>query len=81
MRAITDVRIEKGYQLRVVFDDGKRKYFDMESYLDYPAFQVLKSPMAFEDFRNGKFFVEWPAYELDLSADTLWHEGTDSIIV
>jgi hypothetical protein len=38
-------------------------------------FKVLSDFNNFCEVKNKKYFIEWEKYELDLSADTLWHEG------
>jgi hypothetical protein len=75
MRKITHLRPAPDFFLHVVFDNGAEKLFDMKSYLHLPVFEALKMPDAFKSVINKGYFIEWAAFETDLSADTLWHEG------
>ncbi|SFX04500.1 DUF2442 domain-containing protein [Marinospirillum alkaliphilum] len=51
-------------------EDGRSGQFDVKPYLEYEAFQSLKSQSVFEQVYNGGYFIEWPC-GADLSADTL----------
>ncbi len=75
MRTITSLQTKENFLLRIQFDNGIEKIFDMKPYLHFPVFASLKQPAAFEKVVNQGYFIEWAAFELDLSADTLWHEG------
>ena len=63
------------FQLRLKFDDGTEKKFDMKPYFQFPVFSILKDNDLFKQVTNRGYFIEWPVLEIDLSADTLWHEG------
>jgi hypothetical protein len=74
MKILTDIRPLPGYCLSCVFSDGTRKIADITPYLSKEAFRPLKDPQVFSSaLHNGGYYVEWKNYEVDLSADTLWH--------
>lgn len=75
MRKIVELLPSSDFFLHIKFDNGEQKKFDMKPYLNLPVFEPLKMPGVFKQVVNKGFFVEWPELELDLSADTLWHEG------
>ena len=75
MKKINTIRIASNYQLLVMFDNGVEKQFDMNPYLQFPVFSVLRDKTIFEKVVNRNYFIEWQNQEVDLSADTLWHEG------
>lgn len=75
MRTLASVLPLNNYKLECVFNDGTRKIADISMYIKSPAFTPLHQPHAFSKVSNKKFFVEWSDYEIDLSADTLWHIG------
>ena len=63
------------YQLSVKFDNGIEKNFDLKPYLQLPVFSILKNISIFQKVTNRGYFIEWQEQEIDLSADTLWHDG------
>ena len=75
MRKITELRPTENFLLHIRFDNGTEKIFDMKPYLHLPVFTALQKQEAFQEVINKIYFIEWPAFEVDLSADTLWHEG------
>jgi hypothetical protein len=75
MKRIRSVIPEKNYQLHVIFEDGAQKQFDLKPYFQFPAFSILKDEKIFSEVVNKNYFIEWHDYEIDLSADTLWHDG------
>lgn len=66
------------FKLLCSFSDGSIKIADAFPYLKGEAFKPLLNPIAFSQIQNRKNYVEWPEYELDLSADTLWHIGIEA---
>ena len=56
--------------LQIVSEDGRIGTFDVNPYLKYEAFEVLKDQKAFEKIFNGGYFIEWDC-GADLSADTI----------
>jgi hypothetical protein len=74
MRKISEIQTLPDFMLLCVFSDGTKKIADLKPYLSREAFLPLKDPYIFASaIRNGDYFVEWKNYEIDLSADTLWH--------
>lgn len=65
----------ENYLLQIRFDNGTQKVFDMKPYLHLPVFSELANLEQFRKVINRGYFIEWTAFEIDLSADTLWHEG------
>ena len=75
MREITHIEFQSKYELICEFNDNSRKYIDLKVFADKEAFLFLKNENHFSELINKKYFIEWPAFEADLSADTLWHIG------
>ena len=75
MRTITAIHANDDWTLDVAFNDGAERRFDVEPLLDREAFSALRNIGIFKRIRNGGYFVEWDN-EADLSADTLYLEGT-----
>jgi hypothetical protein len=75
MHKILKVEAMPDYQLLVAFEDGVEKVVDFTPYLQFPVFQPLKDGNNFKAVSNRGYFIEWAAYEIDLSADTLWADG------
>jgi hypothetical protein len=75
MHTLSAVQPIANYKLECIFDDGTKKIADLSSYLESQAFKPLLQPNAFNKISNNQYFVEWAEFELDLSADTLWHIG------
>ena len=67
---ISNVTVEKEFLLKISTKDGRKGYFDVKPYLEYEAFQELKSPNSFKNIINGGYYIEW-ANGADLSADTI----------
>jgi len=66
------------FLLLVKFDNGIEKKVDIKPYLQYPVFSALKNINVFKSVENRGNFIEWQDYEIDLSADTLWHDGKEN---
>lgn len=75
MRKIVSLEPTQDFQLFVKFDNGVKKKVDIKPYLQFPVFSVLKNLDVFQSVINKVYFIEWKDQELDLSADTLWHDG------
>ncbi|MBT3316343.1 DUF2442 domain-containing protein [bacterium] len=67
---INEIKPNPDFTISVVFDDGSSGVFDVKPYLDLEAFVELKNINAFNQVRNGGYFIEW-ACGADLSADTI----------
>ncbi len=75
MRTIISLQPMEDYQLLVKFDDGIEKKVDLKPYIQLPVFSILKDINIFQKVINKGYFIEWQGQEIDLSADTLWHDG------
>jgi len=75
MRTIKSLQTKEDYQLLLEFENGNKKVFNLKPYLTLPVFQILNDELIFRNVTNQKYFIEWQPHEIDLSADTLWHEG------
>jgi len=74
MRTITSITALSDFRLECIFSDGSRKIADIKPYLSSEAFKPLSDPSIFSStLSNHGYFVEWKDYDIDLSADTLWH--------
>ena len=80
MRVINEIQVIDNYKLRCTFNNNIVKIADISDYLNAPAFAAIKNTTAFSNVVNKNYFVEWSNFELDLSADTLWHTGIDEKI-
>lgn len=76
MRKIISLIPIDNFLLQIEFDNGIKKSFDLKPFLPLPVFQKLSKPEEFKNVVNKGYFIEWPKFEVDLSADTLWHEGS-----
>lgn len=74
MKKVIDVKASEDLTLELVFDDGSVRRFDAEPYLNYPAFQVLRSPAEFMQASVQHDTVSWPGGQ-DISPDTLYLES------
>ena len=68
VRPLDDCRLE------VVFENGERRLFDVQPYLQRGRFGRLQNRAVFQAARVVDGSVEWPG-ELDLSYDTLYLES------
>ncbi len=75
MRKIASLKPADNFILYLEFEKGEKKIFDLKPFLKFPAFKPLNNPEAFKKVINKQYFIEWTSLEIDLSADTLWHES------
>lgn len=75
MKQINSIQTLTDFQLQITFEDGTEKRFDLKPYFKFPVFSILKDENIFRSVVNKNYFIEWQNHEIDLSADTLWHEG------
>jgi hypothetical protein len=78
MRTLIEIKTLHDFRLECVFNDGTKKIADIKPFLSKEAFKPLADPKAFSAIHNCGYFVEWSDYEIDLSADTLWHIAADA---
>ena len=81
MQIISTIKPLNNYQLECVFADASIKIADLTEYLNAPAFKPLLEKKEFDDVFNSSYFIEWEKYDIDVSADTLWHIGKNKITV
>jgi hypothetical protein len=62
------------YCLKIWFENGEQKIFDVKPYLTKGIFSQLKDPSLFASARVIAGSIEW-SNGLDLSYDTLYLEG------
>ena len=55
----TAVKPNGNYTLDVTFNNGEKRVFDVTAYLEYPAFQALKSTSLFMQARVAHNTVVW----------------------
>lgn len=75
MRTISKINVLENFNLFIEFSNGEKKIFDMKAYLKFLAFEPLIKPSDFKKVINKKYYIVWEPFDIDLSADTLWHEG------
>ena len=75
MRTISTLRANDDWTLDIAFTDGARRRFDVKALFKCEAFAGLRDIAMFKSVRNAGYFIEW-ANDADLSADTLYLEGT-----
>ncbi len=71
---ISSVEARPGHKLRVEFENGEGRLFDVTPYLDKGVFRELRDEAYFRRVRPVWGGVGWP-HEQDLSADTLYCAG------
>ncbi len=74
MRTLTDIKPLNNFRLECLFSDGTKKIADIKPFLDKEVFKPSNDPHIFSStLYNGRYFIEWKNYDVNLSADTLWH--------
>ena len=71
------VKAEKDYILRVTFDNGEIKFFDVKPYIRGEWYSELKDTAYFSNVHTNGYTVEW-ANGQDLCPDELYY---NSIVV
>jgi len=70
----TAVKPNANHTLELTFNNGEKRVFDTTAYLEYPAFQALKSTSLFMQARVAHNTVVWND-EIDLAPETLYLES------
>jgi hypothetical protein len=80
MRTLTHIKALSDFRLECIFnDDSTTKIADIKPFLHAEAFKPLADYAIFSSaLVNWGYFVEWKNYDVDLSADTLWHIAIDA---
>jgi hypothetical protein len=73
--SVESVEAIGGYKLRLQFENGEQKVFDVSPFLDKGIFVELKDENYFKKVRVAFGSIEWP-HEQDFSRDTLYLLGT-----
>lgn len=76
MKKIIKIEIHPPNEIFCYFEGGINKKADISECLKTPVFEPLNNPINLLKGENKGYFVEWPDWDVDLSADTLWHLGT-----
>jgi hypothetical protein len=71
---VIDVKAEKDYIIRIWFENGLIKVFDLKPYLDTGNFTELKDHSIFFSVKPFMGSIQW-SNGLDLCPDTLYEEG------
>ena len=71
---VKKVKHIENYCLKLLFENGEQKIFDLKPYLNKGIFSQLKNISLFTSARVVAGSVEWPN-GLDLSYDTLYLES------
>ena len=79
MRKIKRITVLDNYILKCEFEDYSIVFTDIKIFLDSEVFQPLRNYSLFKNVENHGLFVSWLNGSVDLSADTLWHNGTKEI--
>lgn len=72
---VSKVEALPNYRLKLSFDNGEVRVFDVTPYISKGIFQALQSVDYFEQVKPFFGGVQWPQ-EQDLSPDTLYLEST-----
>jgi len=71
---VKKVKAELDYRLRLTFEDGEVRLFNMKPYLSKGIFRELKDQSAFKSARAVMGTVQWKGGQ-DLCPDTLYEES------
>lgn len=75
MRTITSFQEVNRFLLKCSFNDNTEKNIDLTQFINSEAFRFLKDNSSQYYITNEKYHLVWHPYDVDLSADTLWHIG------
>jgi len=73
--SVINVEAVENFKLRLKFENGECKIFDVSPFLDKGIFTELKNEDYFKNVRIAFGSIEWP-HEQDFSKDTLYLLGT-----
>jgi hypothetical protein len=68
---VTDVTVQSGFTLLLVFENGERRSFDMADYIDQKPWVRLKSGNFFQAAFVENGTVTWPG-NIDIDPETLY---------
>lgn len=75
MREILNVKPIANFILLLEFENGKERKFDLNPFFKSSRFKPFNDPEKFKPVTNKKYFIGRIPFEIDLSADELWHES------
>ena len=78
MEALLDVvkvEVEPGYLLRLEFENGEKRVFDMSAYMDKRPFVKIKEFSLFALAKVDYGTVVWPG-NIDIAPETLYDRST-----
>ena len=70
--SVTSVQTLQDFLLRITFNNGEVKIFDMKPYLDIGIFKDLKEERIFNTAKVNFDTVEWEN-DADIDPETLYH--------
>lgn len=73
--SVSSVEVGDNYKLRIKFENGELRIFDVSPFLDKGIFNELKDKDYFKQVKVSFGSIEWPN-EQDFSKDTLYLLGT-----
>ena len=68
---VVSVKVYPGYRLRLEFENGERRFFDMSPFIDKKPFNRLKVLGVFNCAHVDYGTVVWPG-NIDISPETLY---------
>jgi len=71
----TEVIASEDYKLKITFNNGEIRVFNVSPYLIYPAFEALKANSLFMKARVEHNTVVWNE-EVDIAPESLYLEST-----
>jgi uncharacterized protein DUF2442 len=74
MIKVTDVKALDNYQLKLSFNTGETRVFDVSPYLDKGIFCELRDPTYFQSVRLAFGTIAWPN-EQDFGPESLYVES------
>jgi len=72
---VTDVTVQPGYVLFLVFENGERRSFNMAQYIDQKPWVRLKTGNSFRAAFVENGTVTWPG-NIDIDPETLYEYST-----
>ena len=64
----------KNYELQLIFSNGECRFFDMNPYLNHPAFKALQNIELFKSVKISGLSIAW-ANGADICPDELYYNS------
>lgn len=71
---VKKVEAEEKFRLKITFDNGQVKNFNMQPYLDFGVFSELKNIKYFQQVKPLYGSISWP-HGQDICPDTLYEKS------